>query len=177
MKAAVLHAFGQPLVIESIDVPEPGPDDVLIKVMACGVDGTDLKMLEGFGYRANLPFVMGHEAAGVIEQVGSNVEDAQPGESVTTYNFATCGSCRNCRIGRTQLCPNITGIIGVKDLPGGYAEYLRVPAMQIVKLPEGIDWGDAAVLSDAGITAYHAVQRSLRKDQEPVVNVGDVWVV
>ncbi len=172
MKAAVLHAFGQPLSIESIDVPELGPDDVLVKVMACGVDGTDLKMLDGFGYRAELPFVMGHEVAGIVERAGSNVRNTQPGDRVTTYNFVTCGECRNCRSGRTQLCPNITGIIGVKDIPGGYAEYLRVPASQVVQLPDGIDWADAAVLSDAGITAYHSVQRSRVNGEETVAIVG-----
>ncbi len=172
MKAAVLHEFGQALKIESIETPEPGPDDVLVKVMACGVDGTDLKMLDGFGYRAELPFVMGHEPAGVVARTGSNVADVRPGDRVTTYNFVTCGECRNCRSGRTQLCPDIGGIVGVKGIAGAYAEYFTVPAKQIVQLPDGIDWADAAVLADAGITAYHSVDRSRIRDGETVVIVG-----
>ena len=172
MRAAVLHEFGQPLRIETIDKPEPGPDEALIRVHACGVDGTDLKMLDGFGYRAELPFVMGHEPAGVVESVGANVKGVSPGDRVTTYNFVTCGECLNCRAGRTQLCPDITGIIGVKDIPGAYAEYFCAPASQLVAVPDGVAWHDAAVLADAGITAYHAVDRSRIHDEETVVIVG-----
>ena len=89
MKAALLKAFGQALVIEEVPDPQVGPDEVLIRVMACGIDGTDLKMLDGFGYTPELPFIMGHEPAGVIEQVGSAVADLCVGDRVVSYNFGT----------------------------------------------------------------------------------------
>ena len=70
MKAAVLRAFGEPLRWEDVDTPAPGPDEALVQVMACGIDGTDLKLLDGFGYTPDLPFIMGHEVAGVVTGLG-----------------------------------------------------------------------------------------------------------
>ena len=87
MKAALLRAFGAPLTWEDVDTPRPGADDVLIQVMACGTDGTDLKLLDGFGYRPELPFIMGHEPAGLITEVGASVRDFHVGDRVISYNF------------------------------------------------------------------------------------------
>ena len=172
MKAAVLHEFGKPLVIEQVPTPEPGPEDLLIRVHACGIDGTDLKLLDGFGYHPQLPFIMGHEPAGVVEQVGETVTDFKVGDRVVTYNFFVCGRCRLCRSNREQLCPNMTGVLGVKGVPGGYAEYLQVPARQVLPVPEGLAYNDAAVLCDAGITAFHAVDRSRSGLGETVLIIG-----
>ena len=97
MKAAVLQAFKQPLVWQEVDTPVPGPDEVLVQVMACGIDGTDLKLLDGFGYTPALPFVIGHEVAGVVAEVGEGVTGFEPGERVIVYNFTTCGDCLPCR--------------------------------------------------------------------------------
>ena len=172
MKAAVLKQFGKPLVVEDVPKPQPGDGQVLVKVMACGIDGTDLKILDGFGYAPQLPFILGHEPAGVVEQVGARVTRFKPGDRVITYNFFVCGRCRLCLAGREQLCPNMTGALGVRNWQGGYAEYLKMPASQIVEIPPGIDWPDAAVLSDAGTTAFHAVDRSGLKLGETVVIFG-----
>ena len=172
MKAVVLHEFGKPLELRDLPVPSIGPDEVLIKIKACGIDGTDLKLLNGFGYAPDLPFVIGHEPAGLIEQVGSNVSSWHPGDRVITYNFATCGKCSHCQAGRENLCQSMAGVLGVKDLPGGLAEFLKVPSKQIVRIPDSIAWHDAAVLSDAGITAYHAVKRSQIKTGQTVVIIG-----
>src|SRR5437764_13415465 len=87
MKAAVLKAFGAPLSIEEVDDPRPGPDDAVIRVMACGIDGTDLKLLDGFGYTPDLPFIMGHEPAGLVESVGDRVTALRLGDRVIPYNF------------------------------------------------------------------------------------------
>jgi propanol-preferring alcohol dehydrogenase len=172
MKAALLREFNKPLSIEEIETPRPGPDDVLIKMMACGVDGTDLKLLAGFGYVPDLPFVLGHECTGVVEQAGSAVTDFKPGDRVIAYNFFTCGKCRLCRTHREQLCPNMSGVLGCKDLPGGYAEFLKLPARQVANLPDGVSWTDAATLCDAGITAFHAVDRADLDLGETVVIFG-----
>lgn len=172
MKAAILKEFGQPLVIEQMPDPQIGVDEVLIRVMACGIDGTDLKLLDGFGYTPQLPFVMGHEPAGIVEQVGETVRDVKVGDRVTTYNFFMCGVCVHCRGGREQLCPNMTAVLGVRAAYGGYAELLKIPSKQVVPIPEGIAWPDAAVLADAGITAYHAVDRSRLRLGETAVIFG-----
>ena len=172
MRAAVLRAFGEPLSIEEVETPTPREDEALVRVVACGIDGTDLKMLAGFGYRPELPFIMGHEPAGVVERTGAQVSDLQPGNRVITYNFAFCGQCTLCRTRRENVCPHMTGVLGARGLPGGYAEYLRIPARQLVPFPEHLPFHDAAVLSDAGITAFHALDRSRLKLGETVLLIG-----
>src|SRR5438105_4894432 len=160
MKAAVLKAFGAPLSIEDVDDPSPGPHDAVVKVEACGIDGTDLKLIDGFGYSPELPFIMGHEPAGVVESVGKNVTAFKPGDRVVTYNFLIPRESPWYGSEREQLCPDMLGVIGVKGCNGGYAERLRVPAHQLVPIPDGVAWRDAAVHCDAGVTAYHALRRA-----------------
>ncbi len=91
MKASVINEFGKPLVWEDVETPVPDPDQVLVQVMACGIDGTDLKILDGFGYHPTLPAIIGHEIAGVVAEVGKNVTDFKPGNRVIVYNFTNCG--------------------------------------------------------------------------------------
>ena len=172
MKAAVLREFQQPLHWEEVETPVPGPDEVLVQVMACGIDGTDLKILDGFGYVPELPYIMGHEPAGVVAEVGSRVTDFKPGDRVITYNFFTCGKCLLCRIHREQLCVDMTGVLGGLMKWGGYAEYLKIPARQLVSVPERVAWPDAAVCCDAGVTSLHAVDRARVKLGETVVVIG-----
>src|SRR5437764_3626683 len=111
MKAAVLKAFGAPLSIEEVDDPRPGPDDAVLKVMACGIDGTDLKLLDGFGYTPELPFIMGHEPAGVIEAVGERVTSFKPGDRVIPYIFIIPRESRWFDTEREQLAPDMSGVI------------------------------------------------------------------
>ena len=172
MKAAVLHEFGQPLKFESIADPKPGPDDVIVRVMACGIDGTDLKLLDGFGYRPMLPFVMGHEPAGWVEQAGANVSDFQRGDRVIPYIFLIPPESRWYRSAREQLCPEMAGVIGVMNSPGGYAEKLCVKAKQLIRVPETVTWHDAGVLCDAGLTAWHAVGRAGIQPGDTVLVIG-----
>ena len=179
MKAAVLRALGEPLTIENLPRPKPGAGEVLIKVRACGIDGTDLKLLEGFGYAPDLPFIMGHEIAGEAAEIGVDVSDFAPGDRVAVYNFVTCGVCFYCRRFRDQLCLNMRGIVGVLDVPGGYAEYVCLPAQQLIRLPEGVSWADGATCCDAGLTALHAVDRADAKigDRALVIGIGGVGSV
>jgi len=172
MKAAVLKEFGKPLSIEEVETPTPADDEALIRVQACGTDGTDLKLLEGFGYKPELPFTIGHEVTGIVESCGKDVTHFQPGDHVITYNFFICGNCVNCRTHREQICPNMTGVLGARGKPGGMAEFITMPERQLVKIPDEIPWHDAAVICDAGITAFHAVDRSRTKLGETVLIVG-----
>jgi 2-desacetyl-2-hydroxyethyl bacteriochlorophyllide A dehydrogenase len=168
----VLRAFGEPLALAELPAPRAGPDEVVVRVMACGVDGTDLKLLDGFGYRPELPFVMGHEPAGVVAEVGERVADVRLGDRVVPYLFFYCGACRLCLSFREQICPRMAGVLGVRGHPGGYAEQYVVPARQLVRLPEGVGWPDAATCSDAGVTALHAVDRAGVRLGETVVVFG-----
>lgn len=172
MKAALLTKFGAPLELTEVPDPQPGADDVVLRVLACGIDGTDLKLLEGFGYAPELPFIMGHEPAGVVEKVGQNVRDVAPGDRVIPYIFLIPPENPWYRSPREQLCPEMTGVIGVKQAQGGYAERLCVPARQLVRIPDGLAWHDAAVLCDAGLTAWHAVKRARIGSGERVLVIG-----
>jgi propanol-preferring alcohol dehydrogenase len=172
MKAAILKAFGTPLAIEEVDEPHPGPGEAVIAVRACGIDGTDLKLLDGFGYTPDLPFVMGHEAAGVVESVGAGVTAFAPGERVVPYNFLIPPTSPWYRTEREQICPDMQGVIGIKGHGGGFAERLLLPAHQLVRIPDGIGWADAAVHGDAGLTAWHAVRRARLALGETVLVIG-----
>ncbi len=179
MKAAVLRKIGERLSIEEIPTPRPGPGDVLLRVRACGIDGTDLKLLDGFGYVPELPFVMGHEIAGEVVKCGADVAEFAPGDRVAVYNFVTCGSCLYCRGFREQLCLDMRGIVGILDLPGGYADYVCLPAQQLIRLPDGLSFEDGATCCDAGMTALRAVDRADVRigDRVLVIGVGGVGSV
>ncbi len=172
MKAAVLHHFGQPLTIEDVAQPALADDEVLVQTIACGIDGTDLKLCDGFGYTPELPFVMGHEIAGIVHQIGNRVSGFQVGDRVVIYNFLICGKCMFCLTHREQLCPNMRGVMGVLNWHGGYAEYVRVPAQQLIPIPDEVAWEDAAVSCDAALTAVHALERSRLRLGETVVIIG-----
>src|SRR5262245_37199508 len=113
MKAAVLYEVNKPLVIEDISVPNPGPREVLIRTKVAGLCHSDLHFIEGL-YPHPLPAVLGHESAGVVEKVGSDVTYVKPGDHVVTCLSVFCGTCDNCTTGRTVLCTDTT----VKMLPG-----------------------------------------------------------
>jgi alcohol dehydrogenase, propanol-preferring len=172
MKAAVLREFSQPLTIEEMPVPTLAADEVLIQTKVCGIDGTDLKLLDGFGYTPELPFIMGHEIAGVVSELGADVSDFKLGDRVIVYNFLICGKCCFCLTHREQLCVNMRGVMGVLMAHGGFAEYVKVPARQLVRLPENVAWEDGAICCDAGLTALHALERSRLRLGETVVIIG-----
>ena len=176
MKAALLNQFGARLTIADVPVPQPRANEALVKVRACGIDGTDLKMLDGFGYAPELPFIMGHEIAGDVVAVGAHVSEFAPGDRVAVYNFVTCGNCFYCRRFREQLCLEMSGIVGVLDLPGGYAEYVCPPAQQLIALPDNVSYADGATCCDAGMTALHAVDRADVSigDRVLVIGIGGV---
>ena len=104
MKAAVLRAVGQPLQIEDVRIGLPGPREILIRTAATGVCHSDLHFIEG-SYKHPLPAVLGHEAAGVVEKVGSEVRTVKPGDHVVTCLSAFCGHCEYCLTGHMSLCP------------------------------------------------------------------------
>src|SRR5262252_855961 len=103
MKAAVLREVAKPLVIEDVKISKPGPNEVLIRTAAAGVCHSDLHFIEG-SYPAQVPVVLGHESAGIVEQVGSEVRTVKPGDHVITCLSAFCGHCEHCLTGHLNLC-------------------------------------------------------------------------
>ncbi|MBX3011723.1 MAG: alcohol dehydrogenase catalytic domain-containing protein [Caldilineaceae bacterium] len=177
MKAALLRQLGQPLVIEEVPTPLPGPGEVLVKTQACGICATDLHILAGWGYEPTLPFIMGHEPAGIVHALGPGVTGFAPGDRVVPNIFYTCGNCRYCRTNRETLCTNLGGILGVLNHHGAYAEYFTVPARQLFHLPEVIAFADGAVIADAVVCAMHALKQRAQVypgDQVLVIGIGGV---
>jgi NAD+-dependent secondary alcohol dehydrogenase Adh1 len=174
MKAVRLHAFRTPPVID--DVPEPaigGPSDVIVKIGGAGVCRTDLHIIEGqwdAAMHTPLPYILGHENAGWVHEVGSDVTNLRPGDTVILHPTTTCGLCRACRAGDDMHCENSTFPGLSRD--GGMAEYLLTSARSCIKLNPSTRPQDVAALADAGITAYHAVRKAI-----PLLYPGTTCVV
>lgn len=131
MRAARLTAIGH-MALMDIPVPEPGPDDILVRVEACGICGSDRHMFKG-EYPTALPVTLGHEFCGTIARVGAGVTHLRPGARVTADPNIACGTCPQCRRGRPNLCDKLTAIGVFRD--GGFADYVVVPQGQAVLLP------------------------------------------
>jgi len=175
MKAAVFYGAGQPLKIEDVPTPEIGPEDALIKIAACGVCHTDLHYLEGVPTFKKPPLILGHEASGIVTKVGEKVTNVKENDRVLIPPVLTCGSCYNCRIGRENLCRNIV-MIG-NSIDGAYAEYTKIPAKDLIKLPTEIPLEEASIISDAMSTPFHALKNraNLRPGDSVVIyGVGGV---
>jgi NAD+-dependent secondary alcohol dehydrogenase Adh1 len=163
MKAVRIHGYHQQPVVD--DIPEPkisGPLDVIVKIGGAGVCRTDLHIIEGQWEQAMnpaLPYVLGHENAGWIQEVGSAVTNVAPGDTVILHPTPTCGLCHACRAGDDMHCEN-NSFPGLSH-DGGMAEYLLTSARCCVKLDPSTQPKDVAALADAGITAYHAVRKAL----------------
>jgi 6-hydroxycyclohex-1-ene-1-carbonyl-CoA dehydrogenase len=161
MKAAVLHGDGIGLKFEDIPIPEVGPNQVLVKVAACGVCHTDLHYIEhGVPTFKKPPIVLGHEASGIVEGIGSEVGTLSEGQRVLIPAVLTCGQCEACRWGRENICSAMT-MLG-NHLDGAYAEFVAVPAKDVVPLPDTVPLEDASIIADAISTPYHAVKNRAR---------------
>ena len=152
MKAALLYEGGEVRVEETTDPTADGW--ALVETRAAGVCGTELHFLEGMIPPPTVPFQLGHEGAGVVLEApeGSGV---QAGDRVAVYNFVGCGQCRPCRTGRESLCTSWVGQLGF-SLPGTFADVTRVPAANLVPLPDSVSFETAALLSCSGMSVVHA---------------------
>ena len=164
MKAVRVHAYHADPTID--DIPEPtiqGPLDVIIKVGGAGVCRTDLHIINGDWAEAmapNLPYVIGHENAGWVHEVGAGVTNVAVGDTVILHPQPSCGLCLACRRGRDMQC-EAAFFPGLSDNDGGMAELLRTTARACIKLDPSTNPADVAALADAGITAYHAVRKAV----------------
>ncbi|QRP45761.1 NAD(P)-dependent alcohol dehydrogenase [Amycolatopsis sp. FDAARGOS 1241] len=166
MRAFQLVEWQKPPQLREVLVPEPGPGQVLVKIGGAGACHSDLHIMQapvpppGNGMR--LPFTLGHENAGWVEKLGPGVTGFAPDDPVIVYGPWGCGLCANCRRGRENYCQKTGGRGGgLGGHDGGMAEYLLVPASRFL-IPLGtLDPREAAPLTDAGLTSYHAVKRSL----------------
>lgn len=174
MKVVRVVEYHQNLQLD--EAPEPkitSPLDVIVKIGAAGVCRTDIHVLEGQWREKSgvtLPYTIGHENAGWINEVGEAVTGLQVGDPVILHPLVTCGLCRACRFGDDVHCENST-FPGI-NADGGYAEYLKTTARSVIKLDPKLQPADVAALADAGLTAYHAAAKAAR-----VLRPGEVCVM
>jgi NADPH:quinone reductase-like Zn-dependent oxidoreductase len=175
VKAVRFHEFGHSdvLRLEEIEDPKPGPGQVSIRIRASALNHLDVDVREGVSrFPVTLPHTLGVEVAGEIEEVGAGVEDWQVGDRVNPYIMETCGECRFCRTGRESLCLSPGFISFVTG--GGYAEKLTCTARQLIRIPDGVSFEEAAALQVAFATSWHMLFARARLQAGETVMINSV---
>jgi L-iditol 2-dehydrogenase len=173
MKALLLSAYEQ-LEITEVPAPVAGAEEVLVRVEACGICGSDVHGYDGTSGRRIPPIVMGHEAAGVIASVGEGVSAFKTGDRVTFDSTVYCGHCDYCLRGEVNLCDNrqVVGVsCGDYRREGAFADYVRVPQRIVYKLPDGLSFAEAAMLEAVSV-ALHAVRVSQMRSGDMALVIG-----
>lgn len=170
MKAVRLVKIGQPLELHEIPIPDIGTLDVLVRIKAAGVCHSDAHYRAGVSPVRPLPMTLGHEVAGVVEDVGHGVQGLKAGDRVCVHYMVTCGNCEYCNRGSEQFCTR--GAMIGKYRPGGYAEYLSIPARSVFKLPDAIPFEQAAIMMCSSSTSYHALIKARLRAGETVAVFG-----
>jgi len=164
MKAAVFKAVGQPLSIQTVPDPTPGPTEIVIKVARCGVCGTDISMSAGHG-DAQPEQILGHEIAGEVVATGSSVKNFKAGDLVAPMSFVPCGACPDCLKGEPMWC------VGWLGGGGGFAQYGKGGHLATVKLPENVSVNDAALIEPVAV-GLHGVRMAEMKPNARVLVIG-----
>lgn len=176
MKAAVFNGPNKPLDIMEVATPTPGAGEILVKVAGCGLCHTDLHFLDhGVKTFKEPPLILGHEPAGTVAALGDGVEGWNEGDRVMIPAVLSCGHCHYCRKGRENICAQM--IMLGNNIDGAYAEFVVVPAKDLVEVPDSLPLERACVIADAISTPYHAVKNRARVqpgDAVAVVGCGGV---
>ncbi len=172
MKAAVVHEFGKPLVIEEVPTPDPGPGQILVKIEACGVCHTDLHALDGdWPVKPSPPFIPGHEGVGVVAALGEGVTAVKEGDRVgVPWLHTACGHCKPCISGWETLCSSQqnTGY----SVNGGFAEYALADPAFVGHVPDNVSFAAAAPILCAGVTVYKGLKETEARPGQTVVIIG-----
>jgi len=170
MRAVRLVAIGKPLEMQEIPVPAVGEHDVLVRVKAAGICHSDVHYRDGVSSVGPLPQTLGHEIAGVVEQVGASVTGVKAGDRVCVHYLVSCGQCSYCSRGNEQFC--VEGQMIGKHRDGGYAEYVAVPARSVYPLPGEIAFEHGAVMMCSSATSFHALRKARLQAGETVAVFG-----
>jgi len=176
---ALVKAKAEPGIwMQDIPRPEPGHNDVLIKIRKTAICGTDMHIYNWDEWAARtipVPMAVGHEYVGVVEAIGSEVQGIQPGDRVSGEGHLTCGHCRNCRAGRRHLCRNTVGV-GV-NRQGCFGEYLCIPASNVFKLPDAISDEVASILDPLGNAVHTALSFDLVGEDVLITGAGPIGIM
>jgi threonine 3-dehydrogenase len=178
MKALVKARPEPGLWMETVPVPEPGPNDVLIRVRKSAICGTDVHIWNWDDFAAKtvpVPMVVGHEFVGEVADMGTSATRYRRGQRVSAEGHITCGVCRNCRAGRGHLCRNTLGV-GVHR-PGSFAEYLCVPESNVVPIPEDVPDEIAAIFDPFGNAVHTALSFDLVGEDVLVTGAGPIGIM
>lgn len=170
MKAIRFISPKQPLEMQDIPIPDIGERDVLVKVKAAGICHSDAHYRAGISPVRPVPLTLGHEVAGVVQKIGSQVTNVKIGDRVCLHYNITCGDCYHCSTGNDQFCEKVLMLGHYTN--GGYAEYISVPARNAIHLPDEIPFEQGATLMCASATAFHALKKSRLKTGERVAIFG-----
>jgi D-arabinose 1-dehydrogenase-like Zn-dependent alcohol dehydrogenase len=170
MRAVQLTQIGEPLEDADVPIPEIGPANVLIRVAAAGICHSDAHYRAGISKIDYLPLTLGHEIAGRVEQIGSDVANVSVGDRVCVHYLVHCGTCEFCVRGLEQFCRSAQ-MIG-KHRDGGYAEFIRVPCANAFPLPDEIPFEVGAIIMCSSATALHALNKARLKAGESVAIFG-----
>src|SRR5438067_12324012 len=170
MRAVRLVQVGKPLEYAYIPIPEIGPSDVLIRVDAAGICHSDAHYRAGVSKIDNLPVTLGHEIAGHVEKVGSEVSNVAVGDRVCLHYLVHCGICEFCVRGLEQFCRS--GQMIGKHRDGGYAEFIKVPEANAFSLPDEIPFEVGAIMMCSSATALHALNKARFKAGDSIAIFG-----
>ena len=170
MKAIRMVETGKPLQLQQIPIPSIGEKDILVRVRAAGICHSDAHYRAGRSSMGMMPITLGHEVAGEVELIGSQVTNTKAGERVCLHYNISCGECYHCIAGNEQFCDTVR-MIG-HHMDGGYAEYIVVPERNVIHLPDEIPYEEGATLMCASATALHALQKARVKAGETVAVFG-----
>jgi len=174
MRAARLHEYGRPLVLDEVPKPEPGPGQVVIKVGGAGFCHSDMHVIDGdLPILPKMPMTLGHENAGTVDSIGEGVSFVSVGDPVVVYGGWGCGACDFCVTGREQLC-STPSWVGLSMYDGGYAEYMLVPHERYLIKLDKLEPRFAAPLTDAALTPYRAIKKAMPffEGDYPVLLIG-----
>ncbi len=174
MKALVLHAPNTEFELTEVPDPVAGPGEAVAKVYACG-SGLTIQHFKAGRVPAVFPRIIGHETCAEIVEVGAGVDGLAVGDIVTSYFYMYCGQCKPCRANFQPHCEKLGGFVG-REIDGGYAEYIKLPARWFIKIPGSLDWkhqpAHVGVGMDALATPYKVLRRARIKSGETVAVIG-----
>jgi len=170
MKAVRLVQPGRPLEMHDVPLPRPGPQEVRVRVKAAGICHSDAHYRTGRSPVNPLPLTLGHEVAGMVDDIGGEVSNFKCGDRVCVHYLATCGVCEYCGNGNEQFCRSAQ-MMG-KHRDGGYAEYVMMPATSLLLLPDQIPFAHGAILMCSAATSLHALRKARLERGESVAVFG-----